>query len=353
MDITQKVDAVTKIGDDRLGAGGVQPPPKSVKIELTARCNLRCKYCALATRKKQPKKDMDLDFFKAITADMRRAGVEEIGLFYLGESFMNPQLLIQAVRWCKQSLEFPWVFLTSNATRARPEWVEAAMEAGLDSLKWSTNFRSARHFHEITGASAGLWGNTVDNIQRAFRIRNDGKYKTLLSASSIIFYEESQLKKTRAFLERYIYPFVDTHYWLPTYQMGMESEKIREKLGYTPGIGNVGRLDEETMKPLRPAIPCWAVFTEGHVRVDGGLSACCFGADDRFDMGALNGINFMEQWNSLPFVALRKAHIDTMDKGVGVLLNTPCKVCAQGAVQSGDILSAEQTEKWRQEGGHP
>ena len=326
-DITEKIDAVTKIGEERIAAGGFQHAPKSVKIELTGRCNLRCKYCALATRKHQPKEDMSLSFFKAITQDMRNAGVEEIGVFYLGESFMNPELLVSAVKWCKKDLGFPWVFLTSNATRARPEWVSAVMGAGLDSLKWSTNFRSARNFHEVTGASAGLWGNAIDNIQRAFEIRNQGGFMTTLSASSIIFYDETQLKKTKAFLGRYVYPFVDKHYWLPTYQMGMASERIKGQLGYTPGIGNVGRLDDKTLQPLRPAIPCWAVFTEGHVRVDGGLSACCFGSDSTFDMGKLDGKNFMRQWNSKGFQALREAHIRAIQEGPVALTGTPCDIC--------------------------
>jgi hypothetical protein len=37
---------------------------------------------------------MDLSLFKRITKEMRDAGVEEIGVFYLGESFMAPNLLV-------------------------------------------------------------------------------------------------------------------------------------------------------------------------------------------------------------------------------------------------------------------
>ena len=41
---------------------------------------------------------MDFDLFKRITREMRDAGVEEIGVFYLGESFMNPRLLVDCIR---------------------------------------------------------------------------------------------------------------------------------------------------------------------------------------------------------------------------------------------------------------
>jgi hypothetical protein len=81
------------------------------------------------------------------------------------------------------------------------------------------------------------------------------------------------------------------------------------------------------MKPIRKALPCWSAFTEGHVRYDGGLSACCFGADDRFDMGTLDGTNFMRQWNSTAFQKLRIAQLKTIEEGQQALKGTPCDVC--------------------------
>jgi len=55
-------------------------------------------------RKVKPPADMDFYFFQKITEDMRISGVEEIGLFYLGEPFMNPGLLIKAADWVKNGL---------------------------------------------------------------------------------------------------------------------------------------------------------------------------------------------------------------------------------------------------------
>jgi hypothetical protein len=60
---------------------------------------------------------------------------------------------------------------------------------------------------------------------------------------------------------------------------------------------------------LRDPLPCWSAFTEGHLRADGGLSACCFDSDGRFTMANLNEVSFMEGWNSLKFQELRKAHL--------------------------------------------
>lgn len=94
--ITDRIDAITKIPEAYQHA--TLPAPKSVKIEISPRCNYRCGFCALRNREVQPKWDMDLDLFKRITREMREAGVEEIGVFYLGESFMAPKLLVDCIR---------------------------------------------------------------------------------------------------------------------------------------------------------------------------------------------------------------------------------------------------------------
>ena len=56
MGITERIDAITLVKDAYLTA--TPPAPRSVKIELTGRCNYRCGFCALRTRAKQPKEDM-------------------------------------------------------------------------------------------------------------------------------------------------------------------------------------------------------------------------------------------------------------------------------------------------------
>jgi len=333
MDIIKHIDEVTNIGDKRLQMGGSQPAPKSVKIELTARCNLRCKYCAVGMRKEAPPPDMDLDYFKKITTDMRTSGVEEIGLFYLGEPFMNADLLCKAAEWVKKDLKFHHVFLTSNATLASPDKVKAIMEAGVDSIKWSVNFMNAKQFEEITGKNEKLFYMAINNIQAAWKIKQEGGYTNGLAASSILYgkdKDERKIQKAKQLdelLTTEIIPYVDRHYWLPLYQMDMGVDHVTGEVGHIPTAGNTGRVDDDSLEPSRKALPCWTVFTEGHVRANGSLSACCFGADAKFDMGVLDGNNFMELWNNEQFVALRNAHIKAATEGPDALKGTVCERC--------------------------
>lgn len=311
-DITQRIDRITAISPERLKT--VIPAPKSVKIELSPRCNFRCGFCSLSARIKQPTKDMDFDLFKRITKEMLDAGVEEIGVFYIGESFMNIGLLEKAIKYLKE-IGCKYVFLTSNGSLATPDAVERVMKAGLDSLKWSINSSDELQFATIMSVSPKNFNRTLENVKEAWKIRNEGGHNTKLYASSIK-YDDRQMCRMDEFLRKNITPYVDKHYWLPLYSMASFATKREEELGYRPTAGNQGRIGA-----LRDPLPCWSVFTEGHVRADGGLTVCCFDGDGKFQVGDLTKQSFMEAWNSDAFQKFREAHLKKDVKG------TPCESC--------------------------
>jgi MoaA/NifB/PqqE/SkfB family radical SAM enzyme len=311
--ITERIDATTRIPPLCLAAA--PPAPRSVKIEISPRCNYRCGFCALRTREVQPKWDMDFGLFKRIVREMRDAGVEEVGVFYLGESFMNPRLLVDCIAHLKHEVGMPYVFLTSNASMAFPEAVEACMAAGLDSLKWSVNAADERQFERIMGVSRRLFRRALENIQSAWAVREAGGHRTRLYASSIRYDGKQQDRMERVLAER-VRPWVDEHYWLPLYSMGAFAAQREAELGYRPTAGNQGRLGA-----LREPLPCWSAFTEGHVTAEGKLSACCFDATAHWTMGDLRHQSFMEAWHSAPFQRLREAHLRRDVRG------TVCEQC--------------------------
>jgi hypothetical protein len=300
MGITERIDNITKIPPEYMKAK--LPAPKSVKIELSPKCNYRCGFCALRTRARPLTEPMSLELFKRITREMREAGVEEIGVFYLGEPFTDVVRLCSAIRYLKADLGMPYVFCTSNASLATPEAVYGVMSSGLDSLKWSVNAADEDQFRKIMGVAPKLNERAIYNIRQAFHVREKNGFRCSLSASSIL-YDDEQRGRMEGTLNM-IGDYVDQHYWLPLYSMGAFATQREEELGYRPTAGNQGRIEA-----LRDPLPCWSAFTEGHVRADGGLSACCFDAGGNWIMGDLTKQPFMEAWNSPRFVALREAHL--------------------------------------------
>ena len=309
--ITSRIDRITLLTDE--WRSPTPPAPRSVKIELTARCDFQCFFCASHMRLRE-KADIDPAFYRRILREMRDEGVEEIGLFYLGESFLC-DWLPEAIRYAKHDCGYPYVFLTTNGRLATPERVRACMEAGLDSLKFSYNFADAEQFHEVTRVRAGDYAKVETHLREARRVRDEVEVETGhrcgLYASSIR-YDDAQQAKMESAVAR-IAPCVDEHYWLPLYgQAGLTAGAK----GTVPTAGNQGRIGA-----LRKPLPCWSLFTEGHVTYDGKLSACCFDHDGRFEMGDLTKEGFLAAWQGERFRKLRSANLAEDVKG------TVCEEC--------------------------
>lgn len=311
--ISKRIDNITRISSVYLNT--VLPAPKSVKIEITATCNYSCSFCTRSIH--EDSGEMDRKLFSRVIREMRDAGVEELGLFYIGESF-TCKWLPEAIKEAKE-VGFPYVFLTTNGSAATPTRVRQCMEAGLNSLKFSLNFYSAAQLVDVAKVNSMFWRKSIENLKLARVIRDEGDgqhpYKCGIYASSIAF-DGAQGEAMEKVVDE-IRPHVDEHYWLPLYGMSGASKAA----GWKPKPGNPGRLDN-----MRDPLPCWSVFTEGHVTKDGLLSACCFGngATDTLAMADLREVSFMDGWNSQKYQVLRKAHLS---KDVST---TACAECAAG-----------------------
>lgn len=305
--ISTRIDAITAIHEI---ARSLKPPcPKSVKIELTARCDMQCWFCATGY-KLRDKRDMTRSFYDSLLVDLKESGVEEVGMFYLGESFLCkwlPSAIAEA------SSMFPYVFLTTNGRLATYDRVKECAMAGLNSLKFSFNFASAGQMKEMTKVDA--FDTVVKNIKDArkavYEVERDTGHVCGLFASSILYDGDQRGHMESAINE--IRPFLDEHYFLPLYsQAGLAEDAVRK-----PVAGNPGRVGA-----MREPLPCWALFTEARVTYDGHLSACCFDHDGRFHMGDLKTTKFMDAWHCEEFQELRRHHLERDVTG------TVCEKCA-------------------------
>ncbi len=317
MSITQRIDNITFIPENYRSP--TPPCPKSVKIELTGRCNFNCSFCARSQRLRKTE-DMNKDFYKRIVKEMREAGIEELGLFYLGESFLC-DWLEEAIHYAKHEVGIPYVFLTTNGSLSTPERVESCIRAGLDSLKFSFNYADLEQFKQVARVKPKLWLKTRNNVVDARLVRDKVKAETGQHCglyASYIRYDGEQGKRILEEIS-WVEKAMDEVYALPLYTQAALVSDSNRKNGWNATAGNRGRADN-----LRDPLPCWAVFTEGHISWDGGLSACCFDHNKDYTMADLTQTPFMQAWHSDKFQQLRQAHLRHDVSG------TPCENCVVG-----------------------
>jgi hypothetical protein len=244
--ITDRIDNITEIRGDYVS--DAPPCPKSVKIELTGHCNFSCRYCARSKRLRLVGQ-MDRGFFEELLVDLLEAGVEELGLFYLGESFLVPWLP-DAVRHSKD-LGFPYVFLTTNGSLCTPDKVEACMDAGLDSLKFSLNYSDSEHFASVTKRPGAVYPEIVSNLKDAWRVREEGGFSCGVYASYIMFEGEQQHERMARLVEE-VEPYTDEVYALPLYTQAAlidqddgtrwrQPGQVRHDAGADPMLGPLHR----------------------------------------------------------------------------------------------------------------
>lgn len=311
--ITERVDAVTGLTPEYRRP--VVPAPKAVKLELTARCDFGCFFCATG-RNRSKGGDMDWELLTRILREARATGVREAGLFYLGESMLYPRL-VEAIAYAKQTCGYPFVFLTTNGRLATEDKVERCVQAGLDSLKFSLNAASRQQFKEVTRTDA--FDIVVANIKAARhaidRVHEETGHRCRLYVSSVLYDDQHRTRMDE--VVRDLAPYIDEHYYLPVHSHAQVEEGFEPMNAVVGAVGRVGA--------QRAPLPCWSLFTVAHITHTGRVSACCWDHDGRFNMGDLTVSPFMDAWNSPAFQALRQAHVDQDVHG------TACEECIYGS----------------------
>jgi len=178
-------------------------------------------------------KDMPRALFEGLLREMRQEGVEEIGLFYLGESFLC-RWLEEAIAFAKKTAAILYVFLTTNGSLAKPDRMEACFRAGLDSLKFSFNYADEAQFEEIARVKPKFYRDMVDNIRHARRARDkvfdESGHRCGLYASYIEYDGEQRERMISALAE--IDGCVDQIYALPLYSQADLVTETETKSGW-------------------------------------------------------------------------------------------------------------------------
>lgn len=227
------------------------------KIEVSSVCTLSCNFCyAKEILKKEPYRHgfMELDELKIVLDVLKDKykNLREIGLFFLGEPGIHPDLG-EMYEYVKNQ-EF-FTFLTTNGCHELPEKVVE----NVDSLKISWNYKDHNDFIIKSNArDHNVYFRIIDNINKSYEMVH--KYNKELSISTILHPDDTPTDYSKSLkLLKY-----DNHYFIPLQNQG----------GYFE-YGDDGVLGNTSC--LRKAMPCWSLIKGVYVTKDLSVRPCCYG----------------------------------------------------------------------------
>lgn len=160
------------------------PVPKIVNIEVTNICDLRCIMCK---RVERPKGYIPLDLLRDFLPEAKQLGVEQAGLFTVGEPILHPEFA-DIIRLCKAQDVYTYIDVNGNSLTE--EKARKIVESGLDSLKFSIAAADEETYKRVHGG--GSFAKVCENIRRVRRIRDEQHSPMRVSASFIIMQETQQ-----------------------------------------------------------------------------------------------------------------------------------------------------------------
>lgn len=268
--------------------------PNNLMIELTNICNLKCEMCYNKYAKRK-KGFMPFDLYKKIVNQARELGIENIGLYTTGESFLHPKIF-EFIKYAKQS-GVKYVYVTTNGQALNDRKIKRILESGLDSIKFSIDAGDKERYESLKiGAS---WDKLVGIIKKLRTMRDDMNSNLRIFASFIVMKDNFNdlIKYNNTFNN-----LVDeTMFTL----VGNQGSQVNAESLYPKDI--ISKI-QKLVLPREEWHPCSLLWNTIIITYEGYLTICCIDFENRLVYGDLNKQSLKSCWNNEEIKKFRKTH---------------------------------------------
>jgi radical SAM protein with 4Fe4S-binding SPASM domain len=223
---------------------------------------------------------MEMDLFRKIVDECAALGITHVRVHNYGEPFLDKQL-VEKVRYAKAK-GIQEVGMISNGSLIDEDVARGMIDAGLDAINISVD-ASGKETFERTRVNL-KYDDVIGNIKTLVRLRGEaGKVRPKLILSFVR--QDNSADEQR---------FID------------EWKQIADKIHVTDLHNWAGTLNAKSDVQY-PCYRLWQTFT---VLWDGRVSLCCADFDGRHVLGDLRTSTIAQVWNSAPYRAVRRQHLE-------------------------------------------
>ena len=159
-------------------------PPIKLWIEVSSRCNLKCRLCVNKDMPSLAKGDMDFELYKKII-DQSKDYVFDVNLFHRGEPLIHPQIVEMVKYGTQNNLK---TRIHTNGSLLTPELSKKIIAAGLNMISFSFDgYTKATYEKNRIGA---VYENTLKNITSFLKIKKELNSLTPFTALQVMEFDE-------------------------------------------------------------------------------------------------------------------------------------------------------------------
>lgn len=145
--------------------------PIEVSLDLTNRCNLRCKDCIGAVDEETRKVEMTLDQAMTVMEKLALAGVKAIKLTGGGEPLLSP-VLREVLEYGHHDLGLDFGLITNGVTSAVDDDVLSAALKVCTWIRVSMDAECGARYAKIKGVKAAVYEQCLATTRRLMALRN-------------------------------------------------------------------------------------------------------------------------------------------------------------------------------------
>jgi len=296
--------------------------PNNMMIELTNACNLKCSMCY---HKKMKRKSgfMTKELFTKIIDQAISNGIQNVGLYTVGESLLHPEIFDFIALAKEKGIEY--VYLTTSGLLLDKARCRKMIDSELDSIKFSIDAGSkATYEREKSGAS---WDKLVDNVKTLKAMRDADDSRMRIFGSFVV--SDSNYSEIVNYNNIFSELLDESMFYFALNQGGQQEEFVN-----LPELKTVkDKIKERISNGEAQRSPCSFLWNRFIITYDGLLTICCVDFEARLIYGDLKKNTLVECWNNPRIQGYRKIHRDRNFKVLPL-----CADCDTYKINQMDIL---------------
>jgi radical SAM protein with 4Fe4S-binding SPASM domain len=242
---------------------------------------------------------MDEPMVLRVLQEAYDCGVRDLGLYATGESFLVKNLA-KYIAKAKQ-IGYEYLFITTNGALATPDRVKPALEAGLDSVKFSISAGKRETYKEIQGKDD--FDLVISNLKWISNYRKESGLNFRLYVTMVY---TNQTKSEIETLRDIVVPYIDE--WDP--------HLLTNQCGNMYENNQIGDISKGNPRGRGQTQICFQPFKGFTITPEGYVSACVLDYSKDLIVGDLNKTSLKEIWEGEIYKAFRRRHLAKDLKGM-------------------------------------